>query len=802
MGYNTVNWNRGWQFTGQYDEVLLRPDCSADGLEAVCLPHTTAETPLHCFDESIYQMDCAYRRTFTPEEGWRGKRVLLHIGAAGHSAWVYLNGALLAEHHCGYTAFRAELTDHLRFGEENVLVIRVDSRENQDIPPFGMVIDYMTFGGLYREVRLEIREQAYLANVFVRPRNVLRDVPVLDSSVTVDTGDHRETVMVRDDALDGLSLCQTLLDAGGTVFRTLPPHVLRHETPGVELWDTDHPVLYILRTELYRGGTLLDVREDRFGFRSTRFRPDGFYLNGKKLKLRGLDRHQCWPYVGYAMPESMQRYDADILKNELCVNMVRTSHYPQSHHFIDRCDELGLLVFTEIPGWQHVGGQTWQDQAVRNVEEMVLQYRNHPSIVLWGVRINESQDFDKFYTRTNAVAHRLDPSRQTSGVRNFTHSSLLEDVYAFNDFSHYGPNAGCLPRGRVTEHKDKGYLISEFNGHMYPTKPFDTEDRRVEHLLRHTRVMDAYYGGAGIAGGVGWCMFDYNTHRDFGSGDRVCYHGVCDLFRNPKLAAALYASQGAEEPFLEITSSMDVGEHPACQRPDLYAVTNGDSVRVYKSDTFIGEFFAKDSPWRNLPHPPILIDDLIGSQLEEGEGFSPRKAEDVRRLLMAVSKYGQTALPPKARAMAARCMALYHISVQDAAALYNKYMGDWGGKAQEYRFECVKDGQVVKTVRKGPMTKAELSAVCSHTILHEGDAYDVASVRFRAVDNMGNLLPFCQEPLLLRAEGAVRLIGPELTTLRGGMGGTYVKTFGQTGEGRLSVKSPLFGETILFFRVQ
>ena len=193
---------------------------------------------------------------------------------------------------------------------------------------------------------------------------------------------------------------------------------------------------------------MLDTVEQRFGFRTAEFRADGFYLNGKKTFLRGLNRHQCYPYIGYAAPAHLQREDARILKEELACNAVRTSHYPQSQHFIDACDRLGLLVFTEIPGWQHIGDEAWKDQAVENVREMVLQYRNHPSIVLWGVRINESQDDDEFYRRTNALAHELDPSRPTSGVRYLEKSSLLEDVYAYNDFSHTGGNPGCRPRTR------------------------------------------------------------------------------------------------------------------------------------------------------------------------------------------------------------------------------------------------------------------------------------------------------------------------------------------------------------------
>lgn len=113
----------------------------------------------------------------------------------------------------------------------------------------------------------------------------------------------------------------------------------------------------------------------------------------------------------------MQRLDADLLKKELGLNAVRTSHYPQSHYFLERCDELGLLVFTEFPGWQHIGDDAWKAQAVENAEDMIRQYRNHPSIILWGIRINESPDDDAFYEKTNAVAHKLDPSRPTGGVR-------------------------------------------------------------------------------------------------------------------------------------------------------------------------------------------------------------------------------------------------------------------------------------------------------------------------------------------------------------------------------------------------
>ena len=203
----------------------------------------------------------------------------------------------------------------------------------------------------------------------------------------------------------------------------------------------------------------------------------------------------------------------------------------------------GLLVFTELPGWQHIGDAAWKDRACAMLQEMLLQNRNHPSIILWGVRINESVDDDEFYTRTNKIAHALDPSRATSGVRYLEKSHLLEDVYAYNDYSYSGRGPGCEPRSAVTPDLRKGYLISEFGGQQFPAKAFDDEPHRLAQALRHATVLNDAIAQQGVAGALGWCMADYNTHREFGSGDRICYHGVTDLFRNPKLSAAVYASQ-------------------------------------------------------------------------------------------------------------------------------------------------------------------------------------------------------------------------------------------------------------------
>jgi beta-galactosidase len=498
----------------------------------------------------------------------------------------------------------------------------------------------------------------------------------------------------------------------------------------------------------------------------------------------------------------MQEMDADVLKYELGLNTVRTSHYPQSHYFIDRCDEIGLLVITEIPGWQHIGDEAWQDQAVKNVEEMILQYRNHPSIILWGVRINESRDNEELYTKTNALAHQLDPTRQTGGVRNFVKSQLLEDVYTFNDFIHDGKKPGCTPKAIVTPDVDKPYMVTEYNGHMYPTKSFDCEEHRVEHALRHATVLNAVASHTDIAGSCGWCMSDYNTHKDFGSGDRICYHGVTDMFRNPKLAAAVYSSQGSE-PVLEISSSMDIGEHPACIKGDIWAFTNADSIKMYKNDRFITEYKSTyNKLFRYMNHSPILIDDFVGNAIVENEGLKPHQARLLKEIVNYIARNGYGKLPLRILLKAAQCMLIYGMKYNDIVDFYTKHGGDWGGVSTVYRFDAVMDGRVVASVKKAPMTKASLRANAYKTKLVEDRSYDVAAIRISAVDENGNTLVFSNEPVSVSIDGPLQVVGPEVVSLRGGMAGVYVKTMGEAGNATVTLSSPSLGEVAIDFEIE
>ena len=782
--------NNDWQFAYNFNENMLSADYDGSALESVRIPHTTKELPFNYFSEDEYQTISLYRKSLFAEEEWRGNRVLLTFDGVAHYAEVFLNGEKIGEHYSGYTAFTLDLTDHLRYGEDNTLAVKVDSRESLNIPPFGNVIDYMTYGGIYREVYLDIKNPTYIADIFVKPEidgNIVSDLSII--------GEVSDEMLVRQAAIfDGkeIPICEV---------RAASDVILSGYIDNPALWSVDDPNLYLIRTELLENGAVVDTHEVKVGFRRSEFRADGFYLNGKKMKLRGLNRHQSYPYVGYAMPKTMQEFDADVLKNELGLNTVRTSHYPQSHHFINRCDEIGLLVITEIPGWQHIGNAEWQDQAVKNVEEMVLQYRNHPSIILWGVRINESQDNEALYLRTNEVAHKLDPTRATGGIRNFKKSQLLEDVYTYNEFIHDGKHPGCDPKWKVTSDKNKGYMITEYNGHMFPTKSFDCEEHRVEHALRHARVLDAVASHEDIAGSCGWCMADYNTHKDFGSGDRICYHGVLDMFRNPKLAAAAYSSQG-EAPMLEVGSSMDIGEHPACVRGNIWLFTNADSVKMYKNDRFIKEYFPHNKYYPHLKNSPILVDDFIGDAIAQNENFKPDQARTLTKALNYLARNGYGTLPPKILLMAAKCIVLYGMSINDIVNLYTKYAGDWGGESREYRFDATMQGKVVKSVTKSPMSKGSIKADIYKSSLTDGDTYDMTTIRIRAVDEYGNTLIYSNDPVKIEVTGPVKIVGPGVVSLRGGMSGTYIKTTGESGPATVKISNPQFGDATINLEVK
>lgn len=699
--------------------------------DRVRLPHNAVDLPFSYFDETAYQRIFTYHKSIDSDPSWEGREVRLRFDGAMANAEVRLNGTRLIRHPDGYTPFIARLTTRLLPGT-NTLTVTVDGSENPDIPPFGGVIDYLTHAGLYREAWLIVTAPVSIAQVKVETPDVTAGARRAEAQVWLDNP--------RNLPLSG-TLTATLRDsAGHTLARTEipvtgPDLALSLDAPAtVRLWDIDDPALCTLDLTLTTPHGQ-DALSTRFGFRQIDFTAEGFHLNGRRLKLRGLNRHQSFPYVGYALGRAAQEKDAEILKHDLRVNIVRTSHYPQSSHFLNRCDELGLLVFEEIPGWQHIGHARWKDEAVENVRRMITRDWNHPSIVLWGVRINESQDDTGLYTRTNALARRLDPTRPTGGVRYITDSALLEDVYTMNDFilgnEEWGgnrPRTPLRPQQEVTGLSHPvPYMITEFGGHMYPTKSWDQEQRQAEHVTRHLEVLNAAYGDPQIAGAIGWCAFDYNTHRDFGSGDRICHHGVMDMFREPKFAAFAYASQSDPKDgvVLKPVTFWARGERNIGGTLPLIVLTNCDAVELRYGSNPPKRLTPDRERYPHLPHAPVIFE---------------------RR----------------------------HFS--------NDELGLWGMTWEDAQITGFLDDQPVATHRfvADPLpSRLEVAPDATRIGPH-----DALRVMVRALDQAGNKLPFFPEPVTIQVTGPARRLGPGLVPLRAGATGFWLQA---TGEGEIVV---------------
>ncbi len=694
--------NHNWLYREQAQPNATAAAFNDAGFKRVTIPHTNKLLPWHGFDDKEYEFVSIYRRHFRLPVETKDVRVFVDFGGVLTAATVWINGQRLGEYRGGYTPFSFELTPHLNWKGDNALAVEVDSTERKDIPPFGGEIDYLTFGGIYRDVNLRVVPKVYIENVFARPADVLGPGKKVDVRVFLD----------QNQASGGsLKLTAELRDGSrviATNSRELTPNRKQHydvtlsNLGAIELWSIDQPKLYDVRVHLSESGKVIDQYETRIGFRDARFTPDGFFLNGKHLKLRGLNRHQTFPFVGQAMPARVQRRDAWILRKELKCNIVRTSHYPQSPHFLDACDEYGLLVLEEIPGWRHIGDAAWKDLAVDNVERMVRRDWNHPSIILWGVRVNESQDDHDFYTRTNKMAHELDDSRPTGGIRYKYDSELLEDVFTMNDFQ-----IPLRPPNRTL------YLNTEFIGHMYPTKRNDNIERLTEHTMRHARVHNQLASDKRYAGGIGWCAFDYNTHANFCSGDRVCYHGVSDIFRIPKPAAGLYKSQCDPKEEIVLEPAFDWARGDRNESFNVAMIcSNCEHLKIYIGDRLVADVDPDKENFGNLAHPPFVAN--IRSAFGRGwgdlkiEGYIGGKVVIIRRL---------------------------------------------SGKGVDQQLLVEPDDR-------------ELI----------GDGIDATRVVLKVTDEFGAVRPFANGAISLSLQGPAEIIGENPFALFGGVGAVWIKT--------------------------
>ena len=306
---STVSFNTGWRFGPASADSDL-PGFDDTALAPVTLPHTVTPLSWQDWDPSAWERAWLYRKHFDAPPGTGGRRVFVDFGAAMTRATVTLNGVEVADHLGGYLPFSAEITGRLR-PRGNVLAVRLDSAFNLNVPPdrpaphASTSVDYWQPGGIYRDVRLRVLPRAFLSDVFAKPVNVLD--PAARQVVVQSTVDAARR------PAGAAHVAVSLLDGGRPVASARVPVVITEPgqvtvtatLSGLEdiiLWDTDRPQLYTVAATLLAGERPVHEHRVRTGFREARFALDGFYLNGRRVKLFGVDRHQFFPFAGGAMP--------------------------------------------------------------------------------------------------------------------------------------------------------------------------------------------------------------------------------------------------------------------------------------------------------------------------------------------------------------------------------------------------------------------------------------------------------------------------------------------------------------------
>lgn len=734
---DTHSIHKNWFFC----QGLQKTNQMPEQCQRIEIPHNAVDVPFNYFNEQDLHQDFTYYYPLACHENDLVKQQIMRFEGVMCNAHVYVNGVLVQQYSDGFTPFDVHLTPHLHVGE-NLIVVTLSGVENPNIPPFGGMIDFLCFPGIYRDVSVTSFDAVRIENIKVETCNVLTqpsvNLKVMLQELAPYTGPLNLTFTLVDP--DGESIATEQWSVATVTSEALELNVFSLDK--VQLWDLDSPKRYQVEVTL-SGMNINDCYRTLFGFREAEFTVEGFYLNGSRRQLIGINRHQSYPHVGYAMGKRAQQLDADIIKYELGFNLARTSHYPQSPYFLDRCDEIGLLVFEEIAGWQHIGDKAWQQKSIENVAAMVKRDWNHPSVILWGVRINESPDDHDFYTQTNAMAKRLDSTRQTGGVRCIQNSEYLEDVYTMNDFiltdSQLNPAAAVnlrSPQNVTGLDNPVPYLVTEYAGHMYPTKRHDCEVWQNEHVMRHLKVLDASFANPNISGAIAWCLFDYNTHRDFGSGDKVCYHGVTDAFRVPKFAAYVYSSQQSPDNGVVIkpVTYWTRGERPEAKALPLVILTNCDYVDVQVGSGESRRFYPDRGRFAHLPHPPIVID-----QMNQGD------------------------LP----------------------------LGDWGYTWSDLKLSGYVNGEkVMETELSASPVPTQLEVTVQTTELN-AHCGDTTRVVLKALDQKGHLMPYFQDVVRVEVSDNLRLIGPGALSMEGGVASFWVRAY-QGGQGSIQIQSQVF----------
>ena len=429
----------------------------------VSLPHSAVEADAD--GAGHWQGLCEYRRSLVGQQVAKGARQVLWIGGAMHTAVIFVDGREWGRHAGGYMSFEVDLTEALADGQAHELSLELDNRDNPDLPPGKPFkeLDFCWYGGLYRGAELRVYPSLHISDelsagmvggggVFFRTLEASEDSARCSVRIEIVNTNGNEaaacvsSVLLRDGVAVATANSLTSVACGGG--RTHVEQKLSWAKPA--LWSVAQPKLHELQvTILSSGGKVMDQRLLQVGVRRISFsRSSGFVLNGRRVRLRGTNRHQEYPIAGYAVGEAADRRDARRIK-EAGFDYVRLSHYPQSPAFLQACDELGIVVMNAIPGWQYIGGEVFKDACETMAREVVRRDRNHACVVLWELSLNETQMDSDFIARMQRVGHEEYPGDQMFTCGRLDHYDVFFHTRQHGEIHHW-------------QNRDKALVVAEY----------------------------------------------------------------------------------------------------------------------------------------------------------------------------------------------------------------------------------------------------------------------------------------------------------------------------------------------------
>lgn len=622
-----VNFNQDWKFTKlaeteTSDDAYSKPNFDDTSWESVSLPHTTNIEPQTVNNQ--WQGIAWYRKSFDVPVNPSKKKVFLDLEAAMNFSKIWINGMLVSEHHGGYLPVKVDITKYVNKGE-NVVAIRLDNTDNDITGPKPLKrLDFNMYGGLYRNAWLHISEKVYISDavlakkvagggIFITYPKVSEkeSVVAVKTHIINEENESKEVKVVQSIFYDG-KLVQEQASTKTIAAEKDIELKTSFTLNDAKLWSPKDPNLYQLETQVFVGEKEIDTETTNFGIRVFTFDDkQKLYINGEETFLRGVNRHQDYPFIGYALSDNAQYRDAKKIKNG-GFDYIRLSHYPQSPAFLDACDELGIVVVDAIMGWQFYNDtDAFRDYCYRSATELIRRDRNRPSVLAWEVSLNETKAMTiPFMEELNRITHAEYPGENVYSCgwkddvydiyfqarqHRILHPHELKDkpysVSEYGDWEYHSKNAGLnqdkLPndlRAELSSRQARGFGEKRLLNMTYNLQESHNENM-------HTSAYSDSY----------WVMFDYNR----GYHPNIEHSGVMDIFRLPKFGYYFYQSQKD----VSVANVIEIATYWDKNSPtDVKVFSNAEEVKLFLNDKLIAS--QKPDSGKNtdkLSHPPFTF---------------------------------------------------------------------------------------------------------------------------------------------------------------------------------------------------